>query len=338
MTLKKLAVATSLLTTASLSIAMGANNMDIIKKDNNPLGNKPYTEIAISTNGSCDYQILINDVPIYAGMGPINTTLPVNPYVINGSNNLAVTVQDKDESCKVSATLQIRKSDDFDSTAKLNTVVYKGNPDDITEKNADNSTKAEKLAFKDDKFEKSDDGYITVSNAKLDSGNVFYGYNYDNQKRELMAGVKVSQDINLPIDLPQWTWEKGEPIADNQETKDELIAIYKNIWKLIQDKDWDKLNKLFELRDKEMAKAFYTHPNTVASIKEKIDDDAFVNIPPNDEKLNNASNLNVYGRDKLVDLSFADGSSLLQINNNEGGATEYSISFSKLNGKFVIVG
>jgi len=340
MTLKKLAVATSIFTTASLSLAMGANNMDIIKKDNNPLGNKPYTEVAISTSGACDYQIVVNGVPIYAGDGPINTTLPINPYVMVGQNNLAVTVQKKDKDCSVSATLQVRKSDDFDSTAMLNTVSYKGNPDDTTEKDADSSTPAEKLAFKDGKFEKSDDGYITVSKAKLDSGNVFYGYNYDNQKRELMAGVKVSQDINLPIDLPKWTWESGEPIADNQETKDQLIAIYKDIWKLIEAKDWDKLNKLFELRDKEMATAFYTggkNGTTADKIKEDFDEqDSKINMPPNDKLLQQIPKLNVFADGKLTSLTFGNGNPLLQISVDDS-SSQYDVTFAKINGKFVIV-
>ena len=338
MKLKKLVVATSIFTTASLSFAMGANNMDIIKKDNNPLGNEPYAEVAISTNGSCDYQILVNDVPIYAGAGPINTTLPVNPYMMVGQNNLAVTVQKKDKDCSVSASLQVRRSDDFDSSAMLNTVSYNGNPDDVTEKDADSSTPAEKLAFKDGKFESTEDGYITVSKAKLDSGNVFYGYNYDNQKRELMAGVKVSQDINLPIDLPKWTWESGEPIADNQETKDQLIAIYKDIWKLIEAKDWDKLNKLFELRDKEMATAFYTHPNTVASIKEKAENEHNkLNASNNDKAINASTDMNIFAQDKFVSLTFWDDSPFLQFATSSGSSV-YKIIFAKINGKFVIVG
>ncbi|AIT08774.1 hypothetical protein LO80_01470 [Candidatus Francisella endociliophora] len=334
---KKLLAATVAMSLTATAI--GATNMDIIKKDNNPLGNEPYAEVAISANGSCDYQILINDVPIYADEGAINTTLPVNPYMINGSNNLAVTVQNKDESCKVSATLQVRKSDDFNSTAKLNTVVFDGNPSDITEKDTDGSTPAEKLAFADGKFDKSDDGYITVSKAKLDSGNVYYGYNYDNQKRELMAGVKVSQDIDLPIDLPKWAWLDGETIANDQATKDALIAIYKEIWADIQNKDWDKLNKLFASRDAERAKAYYTggsNGTTADSIREKIEDAGSVFVPK--EKTIPKIKLNIFGKGKLATMTSWNNGELLSINKKEGGSSKYGVTFAKINGKFVIVG
>jgi len=253
-----------------------------------------------------------------------------------GQNNLAVTVQKKDKDCSVSASLQVRRSDDFDSSAMLNTVSYNGNPDDVTEKDADSSTPAEKLAFKDGKFESTEDGYITVSKAKLDSGNVFYGYNYDNQKRELMAGVKVSQDINLPIDLPKWTWESGEPIADNQETKDQLIAIYKDIWKLIEAKDWDKLNKLFELRDKEMATAFYTggkNGTTVDKIRETNKNKDLVTV--DDTTAKKVMFTNIFANDKLVKLSGWNGSGILIF--NKDGSETYDLTFAKIDGKFVIV-
>ena len=340
MKLKKLVVATSIFTTASLSLAMGANNMDIIKKDNNPLGNKPYAEIGIAVNGACDYQVLLNDIPLYSGMGVINLHYPVNQYMINGSNNLAVAVQNKDVNCKVSASLEISQSGDIDNKKLISKVEFNGNPSKLTEKDADSSTKAEKLAFKDGKFDKADDGYITVSKAKLDSGNVFYGYNYDNQKRELMAGVKVSQDINLPIDLPKWAWESGEPIADNQETKDELIAIYKNIWKLIDDKEWDKLNKMFELRDKEMDLAINDGDNstTTDDIKKDILNNYTIYKTNDSKVLQNNTFMKVFAENRLVKLSFWNGKSLLTLNKKGSGSSRYDIQFAKINGKFVIAG
>jgi len=328
---KKLLAATVGISLAASAI--GATNMQIIKKDNNPLGNKPYTEISISANGACDYQILINDVPIYSDTGAINTTLPVNQYMINGDNNLSLTIQDKDINCSVSATLQVRHADDFNSSKDISTISFDGNPSKPDKKDISKSSPVEKLTYKDNKFIKSDDGYINISQAKLETGKVYYGYNYDNQKREDMAGVKVSQDIILPIDIPHWAWLDGEKIENNQETKDQLIAIYKTIWKLIQDKDWDKLNKMFALRDKEMGEALYGEPNTVTNLESSSKDKNLVTI--NTKTSNKVMFSNEFGDSKFITLTGWNGAGVLIF--NKDGSTTYNITFAKINGVFVII-
>jgi len=336
MKLKKLAMVGGLIATTTLSAMGVSKNMS----NTNPLTNKPYAEVEFAIEGSnnCKYQVLINDVPIYAGAGAMRASYPVNHYMINGQNNLAIAIKDTDSECKASATLQVRKLDESNNDVRiLNKVEFSGQPSKASASSIKDSTVAEKLSFQDNKFKANEDGDIKVSKAVLSTDKEYYGYNYDTQKREYMSGVKVSQDIDLPISIPHWAWLDGETIENNQATKDALIAIYKTIWSDIQSKDWSKLNKLFALRDKEMTMLDGEKADTTAKIKATAEDSETKELwIPDGEKFVSLSFQNIYGNKKLVTLTQWSGKNFLGFKTNYGN-TNYGLKFAKINGKFVIV-
>ena len=335
MKLKKLAMVGGLIATTTLSAMGVSKNMS----NTNPLTNKPYAEVEFAIEGSnnCKYQVLINDVPIYAGAGAMRASYPVNHYMIDGQNNLAIAIKDTDSECKASATLQVRKLDESNNDVRiLNKVEFSGQPSKASASSIKDSTVAEKLSFQDNKFKADEDGDIKVSKAVLSTDKEYYGYNYDTQKREYMSGVKVSQDIDLPISIPHWAWLDGETIENNQATKDALIAIYKTIWSDIQSKDWSKLNKLFALRDKEMTMLDGEDPKTVYDgIKKTAESDdtkeLFIVSDNNLQKLK----LNIFANGKLATLTNWKNQRLLAFNTHYGSRT-YGLTFAKTNGKFVI--
>jgi len=315
--------------------------MNDVKQDkNNPLFNQPYAQVSFNATGACEYQILINDVPVYTDKGAMRASVPVNQFMQDGVNDLAITVKDTDNTCNVSASLEIRKLHGSDNISTVNRVSFSGEPINATDKAIADSTKAEKLAFKDDDFKPAEDGYITVNQAKLETGKQYYGYNPKVQQRELMDGIKVSQEVNLPLDLPHWSYLDGETIANDQATKDALIAIYKEIWVDIQNKNWDKLNKLFALRDKEMKMLDGEETNTVAKIKKTAESaDTKELLVPNEENMKNLRenlDLNVFGHAKLVSLTSWNGDNILIFNTSYGNVN-YGLRFARINGKFEIV-
>jgi len=132
--------------------------------------------------------------------------------------------------------------------------------------------------------------------------------------------------------------ESGEKITHDEATKQELISIYKTIWADIQNKDWDELNKMFALRDKEMDLAINDGENstTVDDIKDDISIKNNKFWIPNNADFDNYSYINIFGNNKLVTLTQWTGKGYLGFNADIGN-TMFNIVFAKINGKWTIV-
>ena len=321
---------------------------------NNPLVDKPYFQVKILAD-SCTYNVLLNDIIIDSDEGPMNTTIPVNPYMINGKNTLSIAVQTKkdrngnpiDQDCQIKATLEVKTSGNFndDQIYALNSVAFSGNPasDEMNEQNIKGSTKEMKLWYNkaQNDFDNTPKGQVIVENPQIKQGDFFYGYDYDTQKRQNMQGIEVLSVVTIPNTLPHWAWLDGETIESNQQTKDELLAIYQKIWHAIETKDFSSIENLFALRDHEMAEAFYKEKvNTLENIKEDANNPNFhVSIPPNKELLEENTYLNVFGiKNQLSSITFNDGAAILAFaRNDKSFSNYYSLIFAKINGQWKII-
>ncbi|APC96361.1 hypothetical protein [Francisella frigiditurris] len=336
--LRNLILIISLSFTSTLAIAAidpvtkAASPLEAIEKDkNNPLGNKPYAEVVINSI-ECDYQVLINDIPIYSDQNAEDVIIPVNQYMDNSGTVLAIVTKTQDRVCNISTKLQIKHAGQSNEDALEITTLSLGNDPKYSR---DDSTAAMKLIFDGNDFKQNKNGYIVINNPTFENGNVYYGYNEETKKRQYMDGTKISQIINLPINIPHWDWINGEKIKNNSKTKKEIIAIYEQIWSNIRLEDWSELRKMFAYKDKSLSKALYSRVDTVKSIREEINSNHYVK-PLNSATIKYDVFINIYGDGKLADVTFADGDGILQFNTSPG-TISYNVVFAKIDGEFKIV-
>ncbi|APC97830.1 hypothetical protein [Francisella frigiditurris] len=317
-----------------------ASPLDIVKNEkNNPLGHKPYAQVLITANECHNYQVLINDFPIYSDNNTEGTIIPINPYISNGTNTFSITSENgsyrEDKICKVSVIFQIKSTDQKDSEAlEITKLVFNGYPTESIKE----SSEKELLGFNGTSFEKDTNGYILVSRPRFQHGDFYYGYNNETKKREYMPGTKISQNVKLPIDLKDWKWlHRAVKIQNDSQTKKEIMAIYKEIWADIHRGDWSKLEKIFASKDRKLSEVYYTKIDTSNEIKNEINSGHYVK-ELNDETIKNDVFINIYGEGYVAEATFANGDNILQFNAPSGTASNsYNVIFAKIDGEFKVV-
>ncbi|MFC4892423.1 hypothetical protein ACFPDQ_05100 [Pseudofrancisella aestuarii] len=317
-----------------------ASPVDMVKnEENNPLGHDPYAEVLITADECSNYQVLINDYPIYSDNNTSGTIIPINPYISNGTNTLAIAAKTgeyrEDKICKVSVVLQVKSASKKDSEAlEITKLVFNGYPTESIKE----SSGMELLGFNGTSFVKDKDGYILVSRPRFQNGDYYYGYNSETKKREHMEGTRISQNIRLPIDLRDWKWlHHASKIENNDETKKEIMAIYEEIWTDIRREDWDKLEKIFAAKDRKLSKVLYTKINTAKDIKDEIAKGNYVKSLSADTIKNDVF-ISVYGEGYVAEATFANGDNILQFNAPSGTTNNsYNVIFAKVDGEFKVV-
>jgi hypothetical protein len=324
-----------ILTTFFLNIswaAMSSRGVNTMKQ--------PFTSVNIDITG-CTYQVLINDVPIMENADglPVQVTIPVNEWMRSGKNTFSMRlgpVEDANklaedgQSCKATAELLLRES----SAPKSDNIVisklsYHSPANHFPQRlvEMDGSTLP-------GNYELAEAKLISDEKGQINHGEIFI----KKSKESLGTGVTVAREITLPLNLPEWAWFKGEKIQNNEQTKEALGNIYKEIYSDIHAKNEKALAKLFLFRTKELRKAYY-QPKDNQTTSEQIMQDAnnkeleLINLHPD------YLTLKIFGDAKLAKLYYEyNGFDALVFNYKDTNqSSSYEITFAKLNGQWTIV-
>jgi|GEM_PF-3509767 len=324
-----------------LLISIQTNTYAIIK--DKTMLTKPYLYLNIKISG-CTYNAKINDVSIMNDSDglPVDTRMPINQWINNDKNTLALNIAPIKDAEKYSqlpasectADLELILEDN-EGTSKpiiLTTINFKSNPNEISTKEGNLATSLPQgnfiLTNNNNSIQKENGGDIVVSKIKTEPFNGEFG-----------SGVALSRSIQIPLDLPKWSWiEHGETINQTPETKIQLLDQYNIIWKALKNHSANKIAPLFHLRNSEYAEAYYS---TEKKMQDKLGLEDIANNPDliPTPIIPKYTYLKVFGNGKLATLvSWDHTTPILALNyTDKSSFITIPVIFAKINDKWVIV-
>lgn len=331
------------------------------------LQGKPFFSVRVDVSG-CRYEVRINDVTVVSDQNgyPVTVNFPVNEYIANGENELTVylmplvediyeeTTTELTKDCKGFVALQVRQSGTPDSeNQEISRIQFNGpvdNPDLLS-----GSTQAVKLDSTNG-FAQSENGDVSVSEVQ----SVTWAFR-DNIKPEINfpeyfsrpqskflpieKGIKVSQNLFLKSNLPDWAWLQSEKINAHENVRLELYQEFLSLQNLLlSDKLSDStLYPLFAERTKELSQAYYVsekemEPDGIIRCAKDKANYEFLEIEEPIEKEKFSFSVQVYGDNRLAAILTWDGGHRLIYNEvaEDGGSKVFPIIFRKQNGKWII--
>ena len=201
--------------------------------------------------------IRLNDITVFNidDTGFTTLELPVNEYLINGDNEISVTVHplfdDNDEQLdnfvegtKVEVGLYVREDSDPSGKRRLiDKVLIRP---EIAYLDSSNEPVARFIG--DIKSENHTSIQITKDAHVLE----YPGYGIYKKQ------VKTSWLIkNVDTILPRWAWQDGLIISDDPKTYESLLSAYSELHKAFLNKNLDMIKQIAYSRSKELAIAYY---------------------------------------------------------------------------------
>lgn len=307
--------------------------------------NNPVFSLQISAVGCGAYEFRINDAPIYGDLNgvPIDTTFPIDEWMISGNNSMSIIVAPESandaqisiqsgQQCVVSATLQVRPNGTPESENMLiSTLKYSAIPNNLTtlEANLIGSTPVGKYNSSESFKQDNKDGDVTLDKITITSQDTKNG-----------SGVIITRQLQLPqLPFPKWTWLNGEILSDNDATREDLYKQYQNIFDAIKSNNLKPLAPLFQIKKDESAAAYYSTPDQFDQFAALAGDASNNQMQFGGVVPYKYTKLKVFGNGKLAKLVASwDGGTLIFFNYKDGSANvSYDLTFSKINGKWVIV-
>ena len=189
-------------------------------------------------------EIRVNDIPIYddSEAGQLTVELPSPESIINGVNVLTVFASrpERDEEVVESYELGAYVS------AKLFRQDNNGDKQVLATLNLQLNREGELEPVKESILSDQNPVFVDLGNKA--------------------ASLAVFAEIKSPF--PQWLWQTGSEIENNQETFDSLLKVYREVYDALAAKDQTLLEKLYAKRAEEIAAAYSL--NGVAEGHEKI--------------------------------------------------------------------
>ena len=238
------------------------------KKMNSILEDKPSFSVRMETEYS-NFIVTLNGVKVFKELGGSPTILevPVNHLMTSGDNELKVQLIAWDDTdyklhkellCKVS--LRVKKYDDFSIEPKtISTITYNNKQE-----------KALKISSLEGKYNSKKDflldekGDVIISDLETSPLTFYQG--------DKIAGVSLTQNINLETPFPRWKFLDSENIIEkryDELSNDEynklreradikvLYQTYKKIHDTLKERNVDSIIDLFDERNEEMDIAMY---------------------------------------------------------------------------------
>ena len=259
------------------------------KMDKYTFGKEPIYKLRIRAKNA-DVDVYINGVNVYTNVtGKAFAHITVNDYMINGDNNISLTLSDiKKLSPKawgvVSLEVYYTDKNGTQRHHTLSRLVY-----DLTlkEKTGD-ASKPGFYRFDDEK------GMIPDANGSLIIGKIVTKPEtmYRSEKQD---GIKATQSVRIPAPYPRWRFLDAPDIIDSdydylseeeynklkQSPKIQaLYALDAKIRQALKNKNPQSIINLFDERFQEDAAAFY---DTVPNLKKLLLDD-FIEVVHNPNK------------------------------------------------------
>lgn len=310
------------------------NSKAIYAMEKKTVMDKPYYSLEISLEGA-KYDLSINDINLLKDKKPssMRVTLPLNHFLLNGDNEISlklthVEIPDVPDGYDISVSgkiaLKVRQSGTPEETDKLiSLIAFKGYLD-------------KKIDFK---------AYLTdsIGGIKLDSKQNFaYVENGDvNVSRvtedydENTKTLSLSQKITLPF-LHEWKWSSSNVISDDESSFESLWSEYEKLWQALASKKTNEIDALFEERNEELAKAFYTTSKEMMNklgLQELVNNEGLKLY----ELHKKHSHIEVYAHGRLARILFWDDGPILFFNHKDGtGAVNVPVVFRWQNDQWII--
>ena len=303
----------------------------------------------------CPFSVFLNGLPVYRARNNkfVNSTRPVNTYLVSGKNNLQIQIRKIPEkyipalmatgkSCTAEATLSVATKSHHEPI-KIATVKFTAPPDNLVYRDGrdEGTTQAGYYRYRNDTFnlvESSKQGDVKVGKAKVEVGDVYYYYDREPIPHMLnVPGLTLTNDITLPMTFPEWTWEKGEPLQNDFATKEELYnEVYVPFFKALKEKDIESLRELLAPGANDFAKANYTQNilnRRIEALKRLVNNPDLTLFDLS--SINDALYLNVYNG-KVANISFWQGRSVVTFDDKRtGGSRSFGPTyFGKIDGKW----
>ncbi|WNG51837.1 hypothetical protein F0U60_52815 [Archangium minus] len=148
-------------------------------------------------------------------------------------------------------------------------------------------------------------------------------------------GTRISRRITLPVLLPRWVWFQSDPIPNNEQTRQQLIAEYQRIWDAVQQKKVPQVLPLFTERNKELAAAFYRSEREMAQKSAQLSENPALSRYPLEPE---DSVLVVFGGGRLAKLTRWDGNPMIAFNYADGSGSEtFDLIFRKSGTRWIII-
>jgi len=285
-----------------ITVLIGALFMSTSCSSNNVFThyNKPYFSIEFTAK-RLGVDIRLNDIPVFNidNMGFMTLEVPVNPYIINGDNEIKVITfplfDDEDE-----------QYDNYIEGASIDIALYVRDDNEPIEKRKliSNVSIVPGNAYLED----SEATVATFVNGidesnrsvlKTEKNATILDYpSYGNFKKQVVTKWVIK---GLKSSLPFWQWQDGELIKNNDETYKTLLEAYADLHKAFLSKDLELVKKISQPRSKELAIAYYLSDENAgfdySALGKDIDHPT---IKLYKELAVNVSKLEVFGNGKLA--------------------------------------
>jgi len=314
--------------------------VNVAKADDTMLTEKPYFTLRIETKNTL-YLAKVNGVVVFDDNSNGNMLIaekPVNYYMQTGLNTISFELfpkrEDEFDSANITLSLYVNKDEAPESEKKLiSSINFNGKY--YKKGNAIKLSMPEVKLDSKNNFKKSNDGDVIVDKAKLKPGVIMPGT------------IIISQSFSLATPFPKWGFLDGEsidfPLSYSEYTEqmdlwdgkvvNHLYEEYNKIYKLLSERDLDKVMNLFKERNEEYDIAMYYSKGTYdKKLRKALSSD----LDKYTLKLRSIDQAIPYISDDKKLLKLGNVGMIYFVNDEETSFTNYEILFYKKDGKWVI--
>ena len=332
--------------------AKESNTMDTTQKE------QRFVELKIDSEG-INYYVKINDVKVFneVGKAPVNDTVPINHWVINGDNQLRVGVKFDDqekaiERAKTDAltvSLMLRIKNNGESRSYTLTKYDLGISDERQQQ-----VKEGELSFSlqdKDKLvaSKSSQTTETELDKLFTDGTDGVVTTKEWTAKDVNEWTRFEQTITMNLGFPDWAYLSANDLGDITKLSDddyyalsdELFLEYEKVWQLMKDKKLEALLPLFKPRAEELDAAFQLTPGEKLSDMERSLSSAFEHGDLYLYDLVDKENvyLTVEGHNQIAKLEFPKifKPIIFYAHKDDAFTRFYNLYFMRKDGKWIII-
>jgi len=305
------------------------NKMSVLQK-------KPVFELKISGFGS-RYFIELNGVIVfrqYNAEGQISTRIPINHYMKNGDNLLAISAWSGDGTpINLNANIRVDMLVSAHESPGIRHLVTSINYQNGLAAQQGFVTDSSKSGLFDSK-----QGFVVD-----ESGDVQV---FDIVEETTVESFDCKRKLNIPSSIPLWALFSSDelpefiPMSDEDyyEYMDTLLPYYMKVQKAIENNDIESVIPMFAERNKELDAAFYYPPGTMENlIRDSLADAAGDENAQLVELTNQKVNFVAHNDNTLVSLSRSLAEAAIGLDYKNGmGSYGFDLIFRRKDGEWIL--